>query len=804
MVTRVSSGAIKHKSVSEILDDGAGFAPTLSQPSRPTAPISAQELDGKAKETQRSPEISPRTRRSNAAPSPGLHMRKHRIPSNKQPTVVFPTSQQAHKRQRTSSAPSLVSRTASAPGTSANWNNERDYLFLLFHAKAHLPPRSPPLSSLLATAKKTLSTTDLLLDYEEQMRCRSLKRIYLLQSTNAWPLRQIARVPEPTRQPTHWDVLLDHAKWMATDFREERKWKIAAAKQCAEWCKEYVDADEQGKAQLRVRARIPPREQVNSSVEEENRDHGRPEKETSMDVDETASQRTPSLVSSHGDESDVNDLDMVTTTMDQGVAPAAIFGMGPDDFILPVERKSEADEMFEQLPLYTPAHFSEGREGVVEDLFKEPVDSPWQTDLVPVTKYATTKITTERPVRPRRRSRYDYHDEEEDDNEPIPVIPPEWTDCALFHGKNRVFRERLHPPVAFRSPIDTPMPRFEFYESRQSSLWTPAEDDELRALVKEFSFNWAFVSSCLSGSAAYVSASRPNGGPAIPRSPWEIAYSRSATASLNHRHTANERRSSWECFERWLMLEQLPPEVSQHPAFIRYFAMIKNAQQRLIAAHQAVVQQQQAKGRQIPQGLMRVRTNEPQRVEHRHSPSRTFLMFDAMRRLAKKRETNYHKLQQAVQVAAQRKVAEANQQSQQQSPSIPISTPQELSRMKHERELKQQEQFRQQQIAHQRAAWNHRLQQQQLQQHGQTQIPGPGGSRSPHTRLPSGMGVNVPAMHPAAGMGASPQFPLNLSQEYFRMKQDNQAMQDQYRQQALAQQQVCHMSTFVHSFSLCQ
>ena len=32
----------------------------------------------------------------------------------------------------------------------------------------------------------------------------------------------------PVRRKTHWDCLLDEMKWMATDFHEERKWKMAA------------------------------------------------------------------------------------------------------------------------------------------------------------------------------------------------------------------------------------------------------------------------------------------------------------------------------------------------------------------------------------------------------------------------------------------------------------------------------------------------------------------------------------------------------------------------------------------------
>ncbi len=39
--------------------------------------------------------------------------------------------------------------------------------------------------------------------------------------------------PEPERKKTHWDFLLEEAVWLATDFRQERKWKVALAKKTA-------------------------------------------------------------------------------------------------------------------------------------------------------------------------------------------------------------------------------------------------------------------------------------------------------------------------------------------------------------------------------------------------------------------------------------------------------------------------------------------------------------------------------------------------------------------------------------------
>lgn len=39
-----------------------------------------------------------------------------------------------------------------------------------------------------------------------------------------------AKWPEPPRRKVHHDYLLEEMSWLATDFRQERKWKMAVAK----------------------------------------------------------------------------------------------------------------------------------------------------------------------------------------------------------------------------------------------------------------------------------------------------------------------------------------------------------------------------------------------------------------------------------------------------------------------------------------------------------------------------------------------------------------------------------------------
>lgn len=38
------------------------------------------------------------------------------------------------------------------------------------------------------------------------------------------------KLQEAPRPKSHWDYLLEEMQWMATDFAQERRWKLAAAK----------------------------------------------------------------------------------------------------------------------------------------------------------------------------------------------------------------------------------------------------------------------------------------------------------------------------------------------------------------------------------------------------------------------------------------------------------------------------------------------------------------------------------------------------------------------------------------------
>lgn len=527
---------------------------------------------------------------------------------------------------------------------------DRDYLNSLFEARAYSPPRAMQLTALLASAHKSLSTSDHMVEYMEQTNCRTLRRIYQLQNANRWPLRQMERQAEPERPTSHWDFLLDHMKWMRTDFREERKWKMAAARGCAEWCAEYVASGPSQRELLRVKTKPPkilPEDHMPPDVDMKDVGHD--------DVEQ--SQPTPDLVPSAEDESvDEGSIGEPFNDLRMSNAPAAIFSLGPTDFNFPFTKTPSAEKILNELPLYQPARIEPD---LAHSDLAQRLDARWKKDILPISKFATGKIRMTSSKPPRKRSRYDYESEDEVENENAPV-EPEQTDVALFLPEYKPLRERIHPGNSFRPPTDHPMPTQAFFESRSSSQWTQADDDQLRSLVREYSYNWSLISSLLSSPSQY--------------------------------HSGADRRTSWECFERWLSLEGLPSDMSKIPYFKTYHARIE-------AAGQKVMAQLQAAQAQAPPGAnLRRRTTQPIRVERKRN-TKYLALLDAMRKLAKKREAAIQKQQHSASMSAMRKTNEATQ------PRPRISTPAEFSQLKYERDqklLERQEAYRQQVLASQR------------------------------------------------------------------------------------------------------
>ncbi|KAI1773670.1 hypothetical protein F4818DRAFT_421361 [Hypoxylon cercidicola] len=538
-----------------------------------------------------------------------------------------------------------------------------------------------PLDQILHQAHKTLSTPDSYTQILENQACRLLKRVYHLQHHNKWSLRQPKRCPEPPRQASHWDVLLKEMKWMRTDFREERKWKMAAAQNLAYACAEWVSASPEDRKALQVNAIIPPLTLV---------DAGDVPMTDAHHPQSSEDDPTPELSPSAEFDSPLEPDDEPHHTMIDTVAPSAIFTLESNDVVFALHQSAAADSLLNELPLYgSPLEVPKSDLTAPE---YDP-DASWRRPALPLSKYVEgrMKLTSNEP--PKKRSRYRYAQEDEEDDEVIfgehsdsqPRLEPRNPDVALFWPENKTIRDRLHAGHQFRPPNEHNMPFQSFYEFRSPSQWVQSEDDELKSLVREYSYNWSLISSILSSKSMFSSSA--------------------------------ERRTPWECFERWVMLEGLPHDMQKTTYFKLWQGRI-DASQQVIRNHQDAMQQQAQQQQQsgangpvtpIPKRRFNVPLNVPRRRNQRH-----LTMIDAMRKLAKKRETAIQKQQHAASLAAMRKTNEAPQ-----APRGPTKTPREYSIMRFERDQAMAERLAERMAQQQRHEAQRRAALQQRAQQGQ-------------------------------------------------------------------------------------
>ncbi|WFD26379.1 RNA polymerase II transcription elongation factor SpEAF [Malassezia nana] len=115
-------------------------------------------------------------------------------------------------------------KTAAAPADLTRWS---------------VRVRAASAASLVRKANKCLLTRDWKVAFTEQKFIKAMARIDELKQAGHWSFRQPKRSRGPVERKTHWDFLLEEMRWLQTDFREERKWKLAMAyelvHQVAQW-----------------------------------------------------------------------------------------------------------------------------------------------------------------------------------------------------------------------------------------------------------------------------------------------------------------------------------------------------------------------------------------------------------------------------------------------------------------------------------------------------------------------------------------------------------------------------------------
>ncbi|KAI0115937.1 hypothetical protein GGR51DRAFT_368683 [Nemania sp. FL0031] len=632
---------------------------------------------------------------------------------NKLPTVVF--GKQAHQPNSSHSLVQTHPKPDQLPSD--------DYYTTLFvNGFAGGANWMKPLEQLLHQAHKTVSTPDSYTHILDHQACRILRRVYHLQHNDKWSLRQPKRCPEPIRQVCHWDIMLQEMKWMRTDFREERKWKRAAASNMAYACAEWVAASAEERKALQVNATIPPRESKDAddiSMIDASPSHG------------LESHPTPDLIPSGGTDSPLEPDDELDDGFSNVIAPSAIFALEDDDIVFALQPSPATDRLLEELPMYG-APLKVPKSDLTSPEYDP--DASWKRPALPLSRFVEGRMELTSNEPPKKRSRYQYVQEDAEDEVKIfgqdgskpPQLPPQNPTVALFRPENKSIKDRLHAGHQFRPPSDN-MPFQAFYESRGSSQWTQAEDDELKSLVREYSYNWSLIFSILSTKSMFVSGA--------------------------------DRRTPWECFERWVMLEGLPNDMQKTQYFKLWQSRIEQAQQHIRQQNLAAVQQQQQQQAQqqaqqqqsqqpsqaTPNGpstpLPRRRHSLPVKVERRRN-QKHLTMIDAMRKLAKKREAAAQKQQQAAQLAAARKPADATQ------PKAPTKTPREYSIMRWERDQAMAERLAERMAQQQRHEAQRRAAIQRAQQNQHAHMAAATQSTG---QLPQGT-PQMAASHPHAAM----------------------------------------------------
>jgi len=549
--------------------------------------------------------------------------------------------------------------------------SKKDYLTPYFQLEAF----EQPLQNLLHQSHKTLLTANHQLVFKEQQTKKVYRRIQQLQEKGLWSLRQSARVREPQRKLCHWDYLLQEANWLSVDFRQERRLKITQCKILVDMVMEWhvakpderrflcVDKTElsQRRDRRTRRSQLHERQDCDGQTGCVAASISVGEDQVMQDdyMMETLQIPTPTLRNglddvitkvepmSERDQRKLNsqeecenperlEFEWDSGEEDTGVfghletPPVRLFTLGPEETIFQMPLTHSANEILSELPIQIPPTLP-----VDASILDSQVEESWQMPIIPVSKLCVAKLVLNDEGPPRKKSRYEYQenynlfadDSDSEDgsvgqiktgsfaempgklsNKPV-SMPPESTNVALFnpdfkHILNRMQGHNFKPPSYIPPPS--------FFENRLASQWLPSEDEKLKDLVQRYPQNWALISTFMTFKGDIQSAP--------------------------------DRRSPWECFERYLQIEPPTADFLKSPYY-------KGIQQRLDISGKASVSSSATgnppngnggSGTSTP--TIRRRGNAPLRVERRKNTKFVHL-FESMRKLAKRRELSLTKQQ---------------------------------------------------------------------------------------------------------------------------------------------------------------
>ncbi|TID26251.1 hypothetical protein CANINC_002783 [Pichia inconspicua] len=510
------------------------------------------------------------------------------------------------------------------------------------------------LQKLLLRAHKTLNTQAFETALVEGKVSVLHSRIEELKRKNSWSLRQPRKFVDPFLKSgikTHWDNLVSEAKWLATDYKEGRRYKLAQCVYIAQAVQDYwtygnvccikrapivflkdTESDEKMDVDQSSRTTENEKSEIDKIVSVDNANEDLQGVETMTVIDDNENLLNNENQTAEKTQGEVSKLDLprqstlepIPQNDDGGFEKTQNLSEGKEmpDLTYPDELTKVPDR-YHPFNIYADMDsFTSIEKSVINNIpFYSPFDAREPDHLVEKDLYGHVSAMLP-PI------------DEEPPYEKILFRKIEDSDKRMHKTQNGLFGPYRRINI-LKPPRPPPISQLNI---RIPTIWLPQDDKYLIKYVSEFSFNWDVISAHLSAKPT-----------------------RSYTSNI-------ERRTPWQCFERYIQLND-----KFQFSDMRGMNAI-DAKNWLEAAHQA---QATTKRRISPLG---VGIDSIQRGNKR---LRWASMFEAMRKLMKKRESQQ----------------KPTPQPRKQNPDLKKSdtpTPEDLAKLKNDRDRALQESYAQQ------------------------------------------------------------------------------------------------------------
>ncbi|KAK9448689.1 uncharacterized protein V1518DRAFT_441719 [Limtongia smithiae] len=250
------------------------------------------------------------------------------------------------------------------------------------------------------------------------------------------------------------------------------------------------------------------------------------------------------------------------------------------------DKRSNNDIEDTAVGFYSKAHFSR-LDPLKQELFRDSVE---RMPIVPISKYSMMTSN----IRMDYVAAWEKHQEDLSSPQPQLHQPPQAASADL-DPQPTVHRPMFISETARRGVyVKAPMPpALKYVEFGAPTIWLPQDDANLLKLTSEFCYNWDVV-------AAHMN----------PRQSWSV-------------NSNIERRTPWECFERWMQLEPNFQTTDLRGTYARPAQIWLDAMSRV---------QTHTKRRMTPMGIP---SDNAQKGQRR---LRWSGMFEAIRKSIRKRE----------------------------------------------------------------------------------------------------------------------------------------------------------------------